>query len=245
MGFSLGALLAFEVCHELSRRGAPSPIALFASGRGAPHAIHRSAASLETLQRADDHGATPVGQTRSLVNSRTRGAGRAIAKRARDGLCLLASAGVLRLVQRDYSYSSGLAADVHPAVGPRAAALLRLGALLDAVHVGDARDDATDAQPEREGSGAPDADALTHAANVPRLDGKCHVISLAGGADAYWPPLLVRRWADVATSAAHHRHVVLPSVSSHAALVNAPKAMEFVFDECARLARNRAWVRIV
>ena len=38
-GFSLGALLLYELCLELDRRGAPSPLALVASGCGAPHAV--------------------------------------------------------------------------------------------------------------------------------------------------------------------------------------------------------------
>ncbi|MFC8449569.1 thioesterase II family protein [Kitasatospora sp. NPDC057223] len=36
-GHSMGALLAFEVCRELRRRGLPEPVRLLVSGRRAPH----------------------------------------------------------------------------------------------------------------------------------------------------------------------------------------------------------------
>jgi medium-chain acyl-[acyl-carrier-protein] hydrolase len=36
-GHSLGALVAFETCHELRRRGMPAPVRLAVSGRPAPH----------------------------------------------------------------------------------------------------------------------------------------------------------------------------------------------------------------
>jgi medium-chain acyl-[acyl-carrier-protein] hydrolase len=41
-GHSLGALMAFEVAHELRRRGAPAPLLLFASARRAPHLSKRT-----------------------------------------------------------------------------------------------------------------------------------------------------------------------------------------------------------
>lgn len=36
-GHSMGALISFELARELRRRGQPGPLALFLSGRGAPH----------------------------------------------------------------------------------------------------------------------------------------------------------------------------------------------------------------
>lgn len=53
-GFSFGALLTYELCRELARREVPPPLALFASGRGAPHAVTFSTARLAEVQRYDD-----------------------------------------------------------------------------------------------------------------------------------------------------------------------------------------------
>ena len=49
-GFSQGALLAYLLCAELASRGAPPPVALFASGRGAPNALFTSREKLRKLQ---------------------------------------------------------------------------------------------------------------------------------------------------------------------------------------------------
>ncbi len=40
-GHSMGALIAYELVHELARRGGPQPLHLFASGRRAPQVPHR------------------------------------------------------------------------------------------------------------------------------------------------------------------------------------------------------------
>ncbi|WP_306323272.1 MULTISPECIES: thioesterase II family protein [unclassified Streptomyces] len=41
-GHSMGALVAFEVCRELARRGLPQPVRLLVAGRRAPHLPSRS-----------------------------------------------------------------------------------------------------------------------------------------------------------------------------------------------------------
>ena len=53
-GFSFGALLLYELCLELNRRGAPPPLALVASGRGAPHAVSFSRQRLSDVQSYSD-----------------------------------------------------------------------------------------------------------------------------------------------------------------------------------------------
>ena len=53
-GFSFGALLLYELCLELDRRGAPPPLALVASGRGAPHAVSFSRQRLADVQSYSD-----------------------------------------------------------------------------------------------------------------------------------------------------------------------------------------------
>ena len=53
LGFSFGALLAYELVRELERRNAPPPLALIALGRGAPHAVTLSTARIAELQCYD------------------------------------------------------------------------------------------------------------------------------------------------------------------------------------------------
>ena len=55
LGFSFGALLAYELVRELQRRDPASPpLALFALGRGAPHAVTLSNQRIAELQEYDD-----------------------------------------------------------------------------------------------------------------------------------------------------------------------------------------------
>ena len=49
-GFSFGALLSYELCRELAKRGSPAPLALVTSGRGAPHAVTFSTGRLGEVQ---------------------------------------------------------------------------------------------------------------------------------------------------------------------------------------------------
>ena len=54
VGFSFGALVAYELVREIARRGSQPPLALFALGRGAPHAVTLSTRRIRELQRYDD-----------------------------------------------------------------------------------------------------------------------------------------------------------------------------------------------
>lgn len=53
-GFSLGALNAYLLCQELKKRRLPPPVALFACGRGAPHAIPYCTELQRNMQLWDD-----------------------------------------------------------------------------------------------------------------------------------------------------------------------------------------------
>ena len=54
LGFSLGALLMFELLHKLQQRGAPPPLHFFAVGRGPPHLVSMGEPQLQQLQTCDD-----------------------------------------------------------------------------------------------------------------------------------------------------------------------------------------------
>lgn len=123
-------------------------------------------------------------------------------------------------------------ARIAPSVRPRAASLFRCGALLGAVHVGDAYD-TNGAHDLWDDASAP----IAHASGVPVVD--CPVLSLSGSRDECWPPRLVARWRDVAATADGYREYELEGVE-HQALMKSPDAMQIVFDELATLATERA-----
>ena len=53
-GFSMGAIVLYEVCLVLQERAAPPPLRLFASGRGAPHSCSCGARDFALLATGDD-----------------------------------------------------------------------------------------------------------------------------------------------------------------------------------------------
>jgi alpha-beta hydrolase superfamily lysophospholipase len=198
-GFSFGALVVFDLCHELRRRNLPLPLLLVATGRGAPHAMTFSSARIADVQRYDDEE-------------------------------------VLNYFAEAFGVKSERIA---PSVRPRAASLFRCGALLGAVHSGGGCD--TAAVPNLWDDVEVD---VPHAPGVPRVH--CPLLSLSGGLDTCWPPHLVERWRDVAAADAGgecvwggYTHVNLEG-TEHQALMNAPRAMEIVFDEISKHALAQA-----
>ena len=53
-GFSLGAILLYEVCRVLEARGRPPPLRLFACGRGAPHCCPAARRDYAAVAAGDD-----------------------------------------------------------------------------------------------------------------------------------------------------------------------------------------------
>lgn len=171
LGFSLGALLMFEVMHKLQQRGAPAPLHFFAVGRGPPHLVSMGEPQLQQLQTCDDLSVM-----------------RFLNERLRFPIGHITSTMVPRAAAL---FRCGVLLGLLPhGTAPRAADCSML--LWDDANVAPCMSGAWD-------RGKPTMLNPLHADAPPRL--ACPVTAIAGGDDIVWPPHTLAGWRDVTTAA--------------------------------------------